>query len=97
MKELGVFKDRQIVGYLFLPPKKIQIIIPIFLVYKTSSWNQFEQQLQKIYCFEKLLENQEATETEFFAKSYEKGKILSEFLKTEIINLDDYACPKVQF
>ena len=49
VKELGVFKDRQIVGYLFLPPKKIQTIIPIFLVYKTSSWNQYEQQLQKLY------------------------------------------------
>ena len=47
--------------------------------------------------FEKLLENQQATESEFFAKSYEKCKILSEFLKTKIINLDDYACPKVQF
>ena len=26
-----------------------------------------------------------------------EGKILSEFLETKIINLDDYACPKVQF
>ena len=49
VKELGVFKDGQIVGFLFLPRKKIQTIIPIFLVYKTSSWNQYEQQLQKLY------------------------------------------------
>ena len=30
-------------------------------------------------------------------EGYEKCKILSEFLETKIINLDDYACPKVQF
>ena len=43
------------------------------------------------------LKNLEATDTEFFAKGYEKCKILSEFLETKIINLNDYACPKVQF
>ena len=43
------------------------------------------------------MKNLEATDTEFFAKSYEKCKILSEFLETKIIILDDYACPKVQF
>ena len=46
---------------------------------------------------EKIWKNLEATETEFFTKSYEKCKILSEFLETKIIYLDDYACPKVQF
>ena len=46
---------------------------------------------------EKILKNLEATDTKFFAKGYEKCKILSEFLETKIINLDDYACPKVQF
>ena len=46
---------------------------------------------------EKILKNLGATDTEFFAKGYEKCKILSEFLETKIINLDDYACPKVQF
>ena len=34
---------------------------------------------------------------EFFAKGYEKCKILSEFLKTKVFNLDDYVCPKSQF
>ena len=38
-----------------------------------------------------------ARETEYIAKGYEKCKILSEFLEAKIINLDDYACPKVQF
>ena len=37
-----------------------------------------------------------APETEFFAKGYEKCKILSEILEIKVTNLDDYACPKVQ-
>ena len=45
----------------------------------------------------KKLKNLEATETEIFAKRYEKCKILSEFLETKIINLDDYDYLKVQF
>ena len=44
----------------------------------------------------KKLKNLEATETDF-AKKYEKCKIMSEFSGTKTINLDDYACSKVQF
>ena len=43
------------------------------------------------------MKNLEATEAEFFAKGYENCNILSEFLETKINNLDDYACPKIQF
>ena len=46
---------------------------------------------------EKILKIFKATETEFFAKAYEKFKILSEFLESKFISLDDYACPKIQF
>ena len=46
---------------------------------------------------EKILKNLEARETEFFAKCYQKSKNLSEFLETKIINVNDYACPKIQF
>ena len=42
VKELGVFKDGQTVGYFFLPLKKIKTNIPIFMVYRTSSWTQLE-------------------------------------------------------
>ena len=44
-----------------------------------------------------MLKNLEATETEIFAKRYEKCRILSEVLETKISNLDNYACPKFQF
>ena len=33
----------------------------------------------------------------FFAKAYGKSKILSEHPETRIMNLDDYACPKIQY
>ena len=49
VKELGVYKDGQTEGYSFLPPKKIQTNIPIFLVYTAPSWNQLEQWLRKLY------------------------------------------------
>ena len=42
------------------------------------------------------LKKLKAPETEFFAKGYEKCKILSEILETKVTNLDDYACLKVQ-
>ena len=42
---------------------------------------------------EKLLKNLEARETEILATGYEKCKILSEFLETKVINLDNSACP----
>ena len=63
----------------------------IFSVYWSSGYKkytEFEEKLKKIL---------QATEMGFFAKSYEKCKIPPEFLEAKIINLDDYACPKVQF
>ena len=43
VKELGVYKIGQTVGYFFLPSKKVQSYISVCLVYKASSWNQLEQ------------------------------------------------------
>ena len=45
----------------------------------------------------KVLKNLEARETEFFAKCFEKCKILSEFFETKISSLDDYTCLKLSF
>ena len=33
----------------------------------------------------------------FFAKAFGKSKFLSELPETNIMNLDDYACPKIQY
>ena len=40
--ELGVHKNKQTVGYYFLPPRNVQIFIQIFLVYKESPRTQLE-------------------------------------------------------
>ena len=40
---------------------------------------------KKILNWKKILKNQEATETEFFAKGYEKCKILSDFWKQRLL------------
>ena len=72
MKELGVSKDGQTVGYSFLPPKKIK---------PTSQSSWFTKDLQGIsWIFgyekyteiEKILKSLEARETEYFAKGYKK-------------------------
>ena len=49
VKELGVYKDGQTLGYSFLPPKKFKPTSQSFLVYTASLWNQLEQWLRKIY------------------------------------------------
>ena len=46
--------------------------------------------------FEEILKNLEATETEIFAKGDEKFKILSEFMETKIISLNNETCPKTE-
>ena len=97
VKELGVYKDEQTVGYSFLPPKKFEPTSQIFWCTQHLHGINWSCGYEKYTELEKTFNNLEATETEFFAKGYEKCKILSEFSQTKIINLDDYACPKVQF
>ena len=52
--------------------------------------------MKNILSLKKILKKLKASETEFFAKGYEKCKILSEIMETKVTNLDDYECPKVQ-
>ena len=96
VKEL-VYKDGQTVGYSFLPPKTLKPTSQSSWCTKYLHGINWSSGYEKYTEFEKILKNLEATEAEFFAKGYEKCKILSEFLETKIINLDDYDCPKVQF
>ena len=97
VKKLGVYKDGQTVGYSFLPPKKLKPTSQSSWLTKNLHGISWSSGYKKYTEFEKTLKNLEATETEFFAKGYEKCKILSKFLETKIINLDDYSCPKFQF
>ena len=58
------------------------------------SWSS---RYEKYTELEKILKNLEAAETEILQRVFENCKILPEFFETKIINLDDYACPKIQF
>ena len=97
VKELEFYKDEHTVGYSFLPPKKFKPTSHSFWCAQHLHGINWSSGYKKNAELEKILKNLEATETEFFAKGYENSKILPEFLETKIINLDDYACPKVQF
>ena len=86
----------QYVGYFYFPPKK----------FKTTSHSAYWACAKRLYGInwsrdfenytelEKILEKLKGSRTEFFAKDYEKSKILSEILETKCTNLDDYACTK---
>ena len=98
VKDLGFYKDGQIDIYSFLPPKKFKPTSQSSWCTKHLHGVNWSIGYEKFTELEKLLKNLEASETEiFFAKSYEKCKILSEFLETMILYLDDYDCPIVQF
>ena len=49
------------------------------------NWNSGREK----YELEKIRKKLKAPKTEFFAKGYEKCKILSEILETKVTNLDD--------
>ena len=92
VKELGVYKNGQTVGCSFFLPKKLKATSQSARCTKHLhgiNWNSYTD-------LEKILKKLKAPETEFFAKSYEKGKFLSKILATKVTNLDNYACPKVQ-
>ena len=96
VKELGVYQNGQTVGYSFLPPKNFKATSQSAWCTKhlhRTNWNSGHEKYTEL---EKILKKLKAPETEFFAKGYEKCKILSEILETKVTNLDDYACPKMQ-
>ena len=86
VKDLGVYKDGQTVGYSFLPPKKFKQVSQSSWCTKHLHGINWSSGYEKYTEFEELLKNLEATETEFFAKGYEKCKNPSEFLEAKIIN-----------
>ena len=79
VKELGVYKDGQKIA-----PKKFKPTSQSFWCTQHLHGINRSSDYKKYTELEKKLKNLEATDTEFFAKSYEKCKILSEFLETKI-------------
>ena len=74
VKELGVYKDGQTEGYSFLPPKKFKPTSQSFWCTQHLHGINWSSGYEKYTELEKILKNLEATDTEFFAKGYEKWR-----------------------
>ena len=96
VKELGVYKNGQTVGYSFLPPKKFKATSQSAWCTKHLHGNNWSCGSEKYTELQKILKKLKAPETEFFAKGYKKCEILSEIRKQWFSNLDNYTCSKVQ-
>ena len=94
VKEMRVYTDGQTIVYSFLPPKKIKPTSQSSWCTKQLHGIDWSSDYENYTELAKILKNLEATEKEFFAKGYEKCKILSEFLEMKITIL---VCPKVHF
>ena len=70
VKELGVYKDGQTVGYSFLPPKKFKPTSQSFWCTQHLHGINWSSGYKKYTELEKILKNLEATETEFGNKDY---------------------------
>ena len=81
VQELEVYKDGQTVGYSFLSPKKFKPTSQPFCCTQHLHGINWSSGYEKYTELEKILENLEATETEFFAKCYEKCMIRCFFNK----------------
>ena len=84
VKELGVYQNGQTVGYSFLPSKKFKATSQSAWCTKHLNGINWNSGREKYTEFEKILKKLKAPETEFFAKGYEKCKILSEILKQRL-------------
>ena len=81
VKELGVYKNGQIVGYSFLPRKKFKATSESARCLKHLQGINWRSVYEKHTEIKEILKKLKAPETEFFVKGYEKYKILSENLK----------------
>ena len=72
VKELGVYKDGQTEEYSFLPPKNFKPTSQSFWCTQHLHGINWSSGYEKNTELEKILKNLKATDTEFFAKGYEK-------------------------
>ena len=94
VKEMRVYTDGQTIVYSFLPPKTIKPTSQSSWCTKHLHGIDWSSDYENYTELQKILKNLEATEMEFFAKGYEKCKLLSEFLEMKVTIL---VCPKVHF
>ena len=94
MKELGVFFDGKVQGYLFRPPKKYKPTKqPFWCKRKLNGivWNSGRLVYSEL---SNILPR--AVKGEFFPKGLKECTILGTLLYKEVENLEVHGCPKVQ-
>ena len=73
VKELGVYKDGQTVGYSFVPPKKCKPTSQSFWCTQHLHGINWSSGYKKYSEIEEILKNLEAAETEFFLQKVMKN------------------------
>ena len=94
VKELGVFKDRIVLGFSFLPPKDYE---PTFQAkWNTKNLHGINWSSEKLEYIElsSIIHQNGSPITDYFAKGLEKCN-LSKYVCKDVENLDDLGCPKV--
>ena len=96
IEELGLFIDGSVQGFSFCPPNT-------FKPNKQTSWNT--KHLYEIawssgkldyYKVFAVFYDIKVMNAEVFAKGLEKCRLLSNLLRCNVEDLDDYGCPKIQ-
>ena len=96
IRELGLYIDGALQGFLFCPPK-------IFKPFKQTSlntshlhgiaWSSGKLDYDKLF---DVFYGIKVMNAEVFAKGLEKCRVLTNLLGQNVKNLDDYGCPKNQ-
>ena len=96
IKELGLYNDGSVHGFTFCPPKS-------FKRNKQTTWNTSHRHgiawssgkldYEKLFA---VFNVRKVMNAEVFAKGFKKCRLLTNLLRRNVENLDDYGCPKIQ-
>ena len=96
IKELGLFIDGPVQGFLFCPPKTFKPNKQTLWNTKHLhgiAWSSGKLDYDKLFA---VFYDIKVMNAEVFAKGLEKCRLLTTFLGQNVENLDDYGCPKLQ-
>ena len=86
VKELGVYKNRQTVGYSFLPTKKLRATSQSAWWTKHLHGNNWNSGHEKYTDLEKIMKKLKARETEFLQKVMKNVKFCQKFWQQRLQN-----------
>ena len=96
IKELGLFIDGSLQGFSFCPPKTLKPNKQT--TWNTShlhgiAWSSGKLDYEKLFA---VFYDIKVMNAEVFAKGLERCRLLATLLGQNVVNLDDYGCPKIQ-